>query len=180
MMTPKEKIVATLLAIALILLINTQTIAAQPQPQQYYGLTGGEITGYVLGNTTPLDWAIIHAMSNQHTYEAFSGMSGVYLMRVPVGTYNVTAYFPGYATSSANVTVTDNSSTTLTFHLTNSINVAVSAGSSSVINYYLEENQVPVPEFQPSFTLIILALMLAVTVMLRRSRSEHEPVRKSS
>ncbi len=179
-MTSKEKIFATLLAIALILLISTQTIAAQPQPQQYYGITGGEITGYVLGNTTPLDWAIIHAKSNQQTYEAFSGMSGVYLMRVPVGTYNVSANFPGYATSSANVTVADNSSTTLTFHLANSINVAVSAGSSSVINYYLEENQVPVPEFQPSFTLIIIALMLVVTVVLRKSHSEHDPVRKST
>ena len=180
MMTSKEKIFATLLAIALVLLMNTQIIAAQPQPQQYYGITGGEITGYVLGSNKPLDWAIIHAKSNEQTYEAFSGMSGVYLMRVPVGTYNVTASFPGYIASSANVTVTDYSVNTLTFHLNNSINVAVSAGSSSVINYYLDENQVPVPEFQPSFTLMILALTLAVTAMLRKSNSEHEPVRKSS
>jgi len=143
-------------------------------------MTGGEITGYVLGSNRPLDWAIVYARSNQKTYEAFSGMSGRYQMRVPVGTYNVTANFPGYAASSANITVADNSSTTLTFHLDYSINVAVSAGSSSIINFYLDENQVPVPEFQPNFTLIILALTLAVTVMLRKSNTEDKPVRKSA
>jgi hypothetical protein len=37
-----------------------------------------------------------------------------------------------------------------------------------------------VPEFQPSFTLIILALTLAVTVMLRKSNTEDKPVRKSA
>lgn len=170
-MNSKEKICLTLLAIGVIML-NNQIILAQPNPAQYYGRTGGEITGYVIGRNLPLDWAVIHATNTQHSYEAFSGMSGRYQMRVPVGIYNVTAYFPGYATSSAFVNVTENSSTTLTFRLDYRISVAVSAGSSSVINFYLEENQVPVPEMRPSFSLILLALTIAVAGILRKHNSK--------
>jgi hypothetical protein len=171
---PKKAMIAASLAIALVLLISGQTVTAQSHPQQYYGSSGGEIRGLVLGANKVLDWAIVHAKSSEHSYEAFSGMTGAYQMRVPVGTYNVSASFPGYQSTSTNVTVTEGSSVSLDFHLSNSITVAVSSGSYSVINFYLDENQVPVPEFKPPITLAVFAItMLTMTLILRRSRAAH-------
>ena len=137
--------------------------------RQYYGAEGGEITGYVLGvSKQPVDWAAIYARSDQHTYQAFSGMSGFYEMRVPAATYNLTINVPGYEAYVTNATVSNASTTVMNFNL-NSINVTVSAGSSSVINFYLQQNQTPVPEFQPSLSLSLITFTLAVIFLLRRS-----------
>lgn len=156
-----------------LLLVTCEIAGAQSQPQQYYGEVGGELTGYVLGmNGQPLDWAIIYARSSQRTFEAFSGISGVYQMRVPVGKYNVTAAFPSYMPLSTNVTVTNGSSNRVDFRL-NSITVYVSGGSSSVINFYLDQNQVPVPEFQSTIALFLM-VTLASTLLLRRHTSPKE------
>ena len=174
-MKSRKVIVATLLVALVLLISGGQTVTAQ-HPEQYYGSSGGEIRGLVLGANKLLDWAIVHATSSQHSYEAFSGMNGAYQMRVPVGTYNVSASFPGYQSASTNVTVTEASSTILDFHLSNSIPVAVSSGSYTVINFYLEENQIPVPEFEPCITLAVLALtMLTMMVILRRHQAGHNP-----
>lgn len=176
-MTSLKSILVALLFFVLMFGASSNVMAQYSSPQQYYGMTGGEITGYVLGaNSLPLDWAVIYARNSQHTYEAFSGMSGVYQMRVPVGAYNVTATFPGYSASSVNVTVSDGSSSTLNFYLR--VNVAVSGGSSSVINVYLDQSQVPVPEFQPNVTLIVLAFAIAATLAIRY-RSRRNPVQYS-
>jgi len=126
------------LALALVL-IGSSLVFAQ-STQQYYGGPGGEITGMVIGvNGHPFDWATIYASNSQKTFEAFSGMSGVYQMRVPAGTYNVTVSVQGYMANSATVNVTDNSSNT--------------------VNFYL---QLPIPEFP----LIIEPLLIAFTVAL--------------
>jgi hypothetical protein len=157
-------IVVSILILALILAMSRYAVASSPQ--QYYG-DGGEITGYVLGvNNQPIDWASIYAKDTQHTYEAFSGVNGVYQMRVPTGTYNVTVNASGYNTAGTNVTVSINSSTIVNFHLA-TMNVSVSGGSSSVINVYLTQTQVP--EFQPSLSLTLVVLTLAVTLLLRKS-----------
>jgi len=126
------------LALALVL-IGSSLVFAQ-STQQYYGGPGGEITGMVIGvNGHPFDWATIYASNSQKTFEAFSGMSGVYQMRVPAGTYNVTVSVQGYMANSATVNVTNNSSNT--------------------VNFYL---QLPIPEFP----LIIEPLLIAFTVAL--------------
>jgi hypothetical protein len=119
-----------------------------------------------------LDWANIYARSSQQTFEAFSGISGVYLMRLPAGEYNVTAAFPGYVPLSANVTVSDGSSNRVDFHL-NTITVAVSGGSLSAINFYLDQNQIQVPEFQSTMALFLM-VTLASTLLLRRHSSPRE------
>jgi len=109
-------ILTTSLVLALVL-IGSRFVFAQ-STQQYYGGPGGEITGMVIGvGGHPFDWATIYASNSQQTFEAFSGMSGVYQMRVPAGTYNVTVSVQGYTANSATVNVTDNSSNTVNFYL---------------------------------------------------------------
>ena len=151
-----------------ILFVTSGNVVAQSQPHQYYGEDGGQIEGYVLNaNKQPVDWAAIYANSSQRTFQAFSGMSGFYEMRVPTGGYIVTVKVPGYDALVTNATVTKGSTTNMNFNL-NSINVTVSSGSSSVINFYLQQNQTPVPEFQPNMTLLIAALALASTLLFKR------------
>jgi len=143
-------------------------VLARPQPLQYYGGNGGQISGYVLGpGKQPFDWAAIYARSAQQTFQAFSGMSGFYEMRLPSGTYNVTVNVPGYQALVTNANVTEGSATTMNF-LIDSMNVSVSEGSSSVINFYLQQNQTPVPEFQPPLAVLVLIVALTSTLLFRR------------
>ena len=133
------RLVLTASLVLALVLIGSRFVFAQ-STQQYYGGPGGEITGMVIGvDGHPFDWATIYASNSQKTFEAFSGMSGVYQMRVPAGTYNVTVSVQGYMANSATVNVTDNSSNT--------------------VNFYL---QLPIPEFP----LIIEPLLIALTVVL--------------
>ncbi len=141
-------IVAASLVIALMLVGNR--LAFAQSPQQYYSGPGGQITGYVIGvSGYPVDWALICASDGQNTFQVFSGMSGVYLMRVPVGTYNVTVHVSGYRADSVSVNVAD--------------------GSSVTVNFHLKQSQVAVPEFQPNITPIVMALALAAALIIRRS-----------
>lgn len=144
--------IASLLVIALIL--TGSRLVAGTSPQQYYGGPGGEITGYVIGaNRYPLDWAAVLAIGTNHTFQAFSGMSGLYLIRVPVGAYNVTVNIPGYTADNVTVNVTDGSSTRVDFHLT--------------------QSQVAVPEFAASMgsVVLVIALMTGLILAKRRAKS---------
>jgi len=148
------------------ILVTSGSAVAQTQPRQYYGGDGGEIAGYVLGvNKEPVDWAAVYANNGQQRFQAFSGMSGYYEMRVPAATYNVTVDVPGYEVLLNNANVTKGSTTTMNFNL-NTMQVAVSSGSSSVINFYLEQTQTPVPEFQPTMTLLVAVLTIAFSTLL--------------
>ena len=130
-----------------LLLVGCRLVEAQ-SPQQYYGELGGEITGRVVGvDGYPVDWAAVHASDGQQTYQVFSGMSGVYLMRVPVGTYSVTVDVPGYRADGVTVNVT--------------------ANSSNMANFQLE---VAVPEFQSNIAQWVTALTLAVTLIFVSKR----------
>jgi uncharacterized membrane protein len=109
-------VLATLFVVVLILVGSELVFALSTQ--QYYGGPGGEITGMVIGvDGHPFDWATVYASNGQQVYEAFSGMSGIYQMRVPAGTYSVTVKAQGYTSSAASVSVTDNSSSTVNFNL---------------------------------------------------------------
>lgn len=130
-----------------LLLVGCRLVVAQ-SPQQYYGELGGEITGRVVGvDGYPVDWAAVHANDGQQTYQVFSGMSGVYLMRVPVGMYYVTVDVPGYRADGVTVNVT--------------------ADSSNTANFQLE---VAVPEFQSNIAPWVTALTLAVTLIFISKR----------
>lgn len=130
-----------------LLLVGCRLVVAQ-SPQQYYGELGGEITGRVVGvDGYPVDWAAVHANDGQQTYQVFSGMSGVYLMRVPVGMYYVTVDVPGYRADGVTVNVT--------------------ADSSNTANFQLE---VAVPEFQSNIAQWVTALTLAVTLIFISKR----------
>jgi len=130
-----------------LLLVGCRLVEAQ-SPQQYYGEPGGEITGRVIGvDGYPVDWAAVHASDGQQTYQVFSGMSGVYLMRVPVGMYYVTVDVPGYRADGVTVNVTANSSNTANFQL-----------------------EVAVPEFQSNITPWVMTLTLAVTLIFISKR----------
>jgi uncharacterized membrane protein len=138
------------LVLALVL-VGSNLVFAQ-STQQYYGGPGGEIRGMVIGvDGHPFDWATIHASNNQQTFEAFSGMSGVYQMRVPAGTYNVAVSVQGYTANSATVNVTDNSSNTVDFYL-----------------------QQPVPEFPPTIGPLIIAFTVAL-VFFKTTHSKSMP-----
>ena len=118
---------------------------------EYFGGTGGTISGMVVnpgGNV--VDWAQIYAKNSNQTFEAFSGFSGFYLMRVPAGTYNVSVYDfynPPYWAPRVNVTVTD--------------------GSSSTVNFYLlQQPPAAVPEFQPNVLAFVTMLAVAGACMV--------------
>lgn len=122
----------------------------------YYGGAGGTISGTVVspsGNV--VDWSQIYANNGNQTFEAFSGFSGFYLMRVPAGTYNVSVYDfynPQYWAPTVNVTVTD--------------------GSNSTVSFYLQpQAPSPVPEFQPALLVVVTMLAItAVRIMTKRSK----------
>ena len=139
-----------------LLLVGCRLVEAQ-SPQQYYGELGGEITGRVVGvDGYPVDWAAVHASDGQQTYQVFSGMSGVYLMRVPVGMYSVTVDVPGYRADGVTVNVTANSSNTANFQL-----------------------EVAVPEFQSNIAQWVTALTLAVTLIFISKRAPSKGKRHS-
>ena len=126
------------------LLAGSGLVLASSTPK-YYGGAGGTISGLVVspsGNV--VDWSQIYANNGNHTFEAFSGFSGFYLMRVPAGTYNVSVYDfynPVYWAPSVNVTVT--------------------VESNTMVNFYLQpQPPAAVPEFQPN--LLAVVVMLAV------------------
>lgn len=152
--------IASLLVIAVIL-AGSRLVAGTSQ-QQYYDGPGGEITGYVIGaNRYPVDWAAVLVIGTNHTFQAFSGMSGLYLIRVPIGTYNVTVNVPGYSTDNVIVNVTDGSSTRVDFHLT--------------------QSQVAVPEFTANIGSVVLVIALTTGLILakRRAKSQIEVPRAS-
>lgn len=150
-MRPSTFFVCLLVVLSLVL-AGRSFVFASSVPT-YYGGTGGTISGTVIGPTgNVVDWTQISAISGNQTFEAFSGFSGFYLMRVPAGTYNVSVYdpySPQYWAPNANVTVTN--------------------GSSSTVNFYLQQ-QPPsaVPEFQPNLSLLIGVLVLAATCFVSR------------
>lgn len=152
------------LSFALILIaFGLGSVAGNPQPHQYYGEGGGEITGYILVYTIsnqpqPIDWAALTASDGEHTFHAFSGMSGMYQMRLPAGTYNVTVEVPGFQAPSRNVTVTD--------------------GSIAVVNFYLELSSVAVPEFGTQVQIFMTVTLLIVAIFIA-NRSSPLPVRDS-
>ena len=135
-----------------LVLLGITFVFASSVPK-YYGGAGGTISGTVVGPSGYVaDWTQISAVSRNQTFEAFSGFSGFYLMRVPAGTYNVSVYDPynpQYWAPNANVTVTD--------------------GSSSTVNFYLQQ-QPPsaVPEFQPNLSVFVVVLVLAATCFASR------------
>lgn len=140
----------------MLIVFGLGTAAGYPQPDQYYGEDGGEITGYVLGNKVnnqpqPVDWAALNASDGVHTFHAFSGMNGMYQMRVPAGEYNVTVEVLGFQAPSRNVTVTD--------------------GSIAVVNFYLEQSSVGVAEFgtQVQIFMTVAVLLAAVFIAMRSS-----------
>ena len=147
-----ERIFLTVSIFIMLTVLGSRMVQAQPQPSQY-GSGGGAIQGTVLGfnmwnQLEPVPWATVTANNGLRTFTAYSGGGGFYFMYVPTGAYNLTVSQPGYfAYSSA---------------------VAVSDGSTSTINITLELSHVPVPEFQPNFTLIVMILTLGAALVIRR------------
>jgi hypothetical protein len=162
-----QAILASILVLGLVVAMSSDVVA-QSSSQQYYGAGGGELTGYVLGvGNHPVDWARVRAKGTGQTYQTFSGMSGVYQTRLPVGEYNVTVDASGYTADTLNVTISTNSKSRIDFHLS-TLDIEVSPGSSSVINFYLIQTQVPVPEFQLGPSLTYIAVMFAAVLLIRR------------
>ena len=109
----------------------------------------GTVLGFNMNNyLEPIAWATVSANNGVHTFVAYSGAGGFYSMFVPTGMYNVTVVEPGYTTYSSAVAVSD--------------------GSTSSINFDLELSHVPVPEFQPNFTLMVMILTLGAALVIRR------------
>ena len=133
-----------------LLLVLAFTLAGSLVSAQYYGGPGGQISGIVYGtNGGGYDWAEITASSGTQTFHAFSGMSGFYLMRVPAGVYTLSVSTPGLNLmgNSSTVTVTDNSSLTVNFHLQ-------------------QQSIIPTPEFQTNLSPLILFLAFAAAIVV--------------
>jgi Carboxypeptidase regulatory-like domain len=145
-------LVAILLVGITLLLMGSNLVFAAFAPK-YYGGAGGTISGIVVGPTgNVVDWAQIYANNGNQTFEAFSGFNGLYLMRVPAGTFNVSVYDfynPQYWAQAANVTVTD--------------------GSLSTVNFYLQQPPAPIAEFPADFTIAaVIVVFGAACVFIRR------------
>jgi len=140
----------------MLMVLGSKIVLAQPQPNQYYGAGGGAIQGTVLGfnmwnQLEPIAWATVIANNGVRSFTTYSGGGGFYFMFVPTGAYNLTVSQPGYfAYSSA---------------------IAVSDGSTSTINITLDLSHVPVPEFQPNLSLIVMVLTLGASALVVRRRS---------
>ncbi len=136
-----------------VLLLFSGGLAVAQSPQQTYNGPAGQISGNVIGvNGYPFDWALVNASDGYHVFTAFSGMSGFYLMRVPVGTYNVSVHAPEYWANSATVNVTQDSTVTVDFHL--------------------QQSSLPVPEIQPGIVSIVFALTVATALIISKRISK--------
>ena len=146
---------ASSLVVVFIVLVTIRVAIAEPLPQQYYGGPGGQVSGVVwsVQRNAPIDWAIIYARNAQHKFQAASGMSGFYLMRLPNGTYTITVGASGYDGASMNVTVSEGSSNTVNFYLS------------------LEQTSTPVPEFQSSEIIVTMVLVL-VAILLHKHKTQ--------
>lgn len=144
-------IFAALPFILTIVLVGSCGAFAASAPQ-YYGGPGGTISGLVISPTgSSVDWSQIYANMGNQTFEAFSGMSGFYLMRVPAGTYNVSVYDPYHPP-----------------YWAQSVSVTVTGGSSTTLNFYLQQQTPsPVPEF-PDFSVLAVVLGFAMACLLAR------------
>jgi|SRR5208282_2471174 len=143
-------VLATVIAVGL---LGTGSVFAHSQPTQSYYGGGGYVSGQVLGfdylnYLTPVAWARVTATNGVYSLSTSTGGDGYYGMFLLAGTYNVTVTEPGF--------------------LQHSISVAVSDGSSSSINFYLNESQIPVPEFQPQMISVAIAIALAATLLTKR------------
>jgi hypothetical protein len=144
-------VLVTVIAIGL---LGTGSVYAHSQPIQFYGGGGGYLSGQVLGfdylnYLTPVAWARVTATNGLYSLSTSTGGNGYYGMFLLAGTYSVTVTEPGF--------------------LPHTISVAVSDGSSSSINFYLNESQIPVPEFQPQMISVALALALSATLLIKRT-----------
>jgi hypothetical protein len=115
---------------------------------------GGYIFGHVYGfdmwdELVPLEWVTVTAANQNYQFQASTGANGTFEMFVPIGTYNLTVDAPGYKTYSLNVSVSD--------------------GSSSAATFYFEQSHVPIPEFPTQALTLIVAMVLAVTLLSRKS-----------
>ena len=138
------------------MVLAASNLALAASTPKYYGGAGGTISGMVVspsGNV--VDWSQIHASDGNQTFEAFSGFSGFFLMRVPAGTYRVSVYDfynPSYSAPNVTVTVTD--------------------GSNIMVNFYLQ-SQPPavIPEFETNMiTAVAMLAIAAACIVTRRSR----------
>ncbi len=112
----------------------------------------GQVLGFNYDNyLLPIAWAKVVATNGFYTFAASTGGGGGYGMFLPPGIYNVTAIEPGY--------------------VPHTILAAVSDGSSSAINFYLEQSKIPVPEFEPQALPVILLLALAVTLLVKKRKT---------
>ena len=141
-------------AFIVLMVLGSKLVLAQPQPAQYGGSGGGMIEGTVYGfnmydQLEPILWATVTADNGARSFVAYSSSGGFYSMFVsPPGFYNVTVIQPGYVKFSRVVAVSD--------------------GSTSTINFDLEQSHVPVPEFQPNFTLMVMILTLGASLVIRK------------
>jgi hypothetical protein len=152
----RTPLVAILLVGALVL-VGCRLVAAE-SPQQYYGDHAGNIRGYVIDpNGHPFDWANINAKSSKYKYQTTTGYDGAYLLRVPVGIYNVTVSVLGFAGSYTKLTA-------------NGSTANVTENGTVRLDFHLQES--PIPEFPPNIIPITITLALAATLILRRRQSK--------
>lgn len=144
---------AAVIMIAAMLLLGVGPASAQSHPNQGYG--GGYVNGYVYGYTMydeliPLDWVEVTARNGEYNFTTQTWNAGFYDMYLPVGTFNVTAYEPGF--------------------LSYSVSIAVSDGSSlNGINFYMERSNVPIPEFPSQLLPAVMAIAVGTALIAKRA-----------
>ncbi|MBS7625697.1 carboxypeptidase regulatory-like domain-containing protein [Candidatus Bathyarchaeota archaeon] len=114
---------------------------------------GGAIQGTVytrnhLGDYRATGWANITVTGGPLIHSAQSHVDGSYQIYLPAGTYTITAELPGYKPSTATV--------------------SVSEGSFTTLNFYLEESGVPIPEFTDYLRPTFISMVLILLVMVKR------------
>jgi hypothetical protein len=117
------------------------------------GLVTGNALAFAWNNEfRPLSWGLVNVVGamggggwNFYTYD------GIYQAYLPPGTYQFTITSPGYTAQSWSV--------------------AVSAGlNAQGQNVYLQESNIPVPEFSSSLALVVVSALTASLYVLRRRR----------
>ena len=142
-------------ALAIVFLLGFLLLRVPPAFAQMPGQGGGLIYGWVYGFTwddqlVPLVWVQVTASNPSHPLITVStGGNGVFEIYVPVGTYNLTVSPPGYLAHSSMVSVSD--------------------GSSSTVSFYMEESHIPIPEFPTQMVSAIMVMALAVPLLARRT-----------
>jgi hypothetical protein len=97
---------AKLILVLIVLCTGFGFVSAQTHPHVQLATLQGYVTTFDdFGELLPMTWVRVDATNHDFNMTAYTNAYGFYEMTLPAASYKLTTHSPGYASSSANVTL---------------------------------------------------------------------------